>query len=100
MYWFSVLPDPLVLEQALQNPKTSTGLNEGMDARLDVKLKQVSDKMDGRFAQMDAKMDSRFAQMDKLAQNRPDEMHYCTQLNLVHWVGHKHLVTILVHTKC
>jgi hypothetical protein len=31
----------------------------------------------------------------KLAQNRPDEMSYCTQVNLVHWVAHEHLV----HTK-
>ncbi len=30
-----------------------------------------------------------------LAQNRPDEMHYCTQVNLVHWVAHENLV----HTK-
>ena len=65
-YWFplQVFPDSLVLEQALQNPKTSTGLNEWMDARLDVKLKQVNDKMNARFEQMDAKMDGRFAQMD------------------------------------
>jgi CRP-like cAMP-binding protein len=64
-----------VLEQALQNPKTSTGLNEWMDARLDVKLKQVNDKMDGRFAQMDAKMDDRFAQTDAKMDGRFEQMN-------------------------
>ena len=65
-YWFPfhASPDSRVLEQALQNPKTSAGLNEWMDARLDVKLKQVNDTMDDRFAQTDAKMDARFEQMD------------------------------------
>jgi len=77
LYWFplQVFPDSLVLEQALQNPKTSTGLNEWMDARLDVKLKQVNDKMDGRFAQMDAKMDDRFAQTDAKMDGRFEQMN-------------------------
>jgi hypothetical protein len=75
-HWFplQVFPDSLVLEQALQNPKTSTGLNEWMDARLDVKLKQVNDKMDNRFAQTDAKMDGRFAQMDAKMDGRFAQM--------------------------
>ena len=66
-YWFPFHASPAdsrVLEQALQNPKASAGLNEWMDARLDVKLKQVNDTMDDRFAQTDAKMDARFEQMD------------------------------------
>ena len=63
-YWFPFHASPAdsrVLEQALQNPKASAGLNEWMDARLDVKLKQVNDKMDDRFAQTDAKMNARLS---------------------------------------
>jgi hypothetical protein len=72
---FHVSPDSLGLEQALQNPKTSTGLNEWMDARLDVKLKQVNDKMDDRFAQTDAKMNARFEQMDAKMDGRFEQMN-------------------------
>ncbi len=28
----------------------------------------------------------------KLEQNHPNEMNYCTQVNLVHWVTHENLV--------
>jgi hypothetical protein len=31
----------------------------------------------------------------KLAQDRPNKINYCTQVNLVHWIAHEHLV----HTK-
>jgi hypothetical protein len=76
MIWFPLFqaPDSTLLEQALLNPKTSTGLNEWMDARLDVKLKETNDKMDARFAQMDAKMDGRFAQMDAKMDGRFAQM--------------------------
>ena len=77
-YWFPFHASPAdarVLEQALQNPKTSAGLNEWMDARLDVKLKQVNDTMDDRFAQTDAKMDARFEQMDAKMDGKFEQMN-------------------------
>ncbi len=35
----------------------------------------------------------------KLAQNRPDEMNYCPQVNLVHLVAHEHLVHVACHDR-
>jgi hypothetical protein len=54
----------IVLEQALQNPRTSVILNDWLDKKLDEKLGVLDAKWEQRFKELDAKWELRFKEMD------------------------------------
>jgi len=73
----------VVFQQALNNPRTSTTLNEWMDTRLGTQLQTQLEprfkEIEGRFNEISKETDARFKEMSKEMDARFKEME--TKLN-------------------